>query len=148
MLFRSATKAPSGHDENVSFARMADEVPQADRLRTLSLEVYRSAADHARERGLILADTKFEWGLDESGEPVLVDEVLTPDSSRYWPADQYKPGGPQPSFDKQFVRDWLETSGWDKVSPPPKLPDEVVARTREKYVDAYERLTGLAFPWK
>ena len=99
--------------------------------------------------GLILADTKFEWGFDDrTGELLLIDEVLTPDSSRYWPPTGYQPGGPQPSFDKQFVRDWLETTGWDKASPPPPLPDDVVAKTRAKYIEAYEILTGRPFPWK
>ncbi len=115
----------------------------------MSLEVYGKAADHASKCGLILADTKFEWGFDErTGELLLADEVLTPDSSRYWAWNAYHPGGPQPSFDKQFVRDWLETTGWDKASPPPALPEDVVARTREKYVEAYERLTGGAFPYE
>jgi phosphoribosylaminoimidazole-succinocarboxamide synthase len=147
-VFTPATKAESGHDENVPFSDMADTVPQAERLRSLSLAAYRSAAEYALTKGLILADTKFEWGLDDAGNPVLVDEVLTPDSSRYWPADTYEPGGPQPSFDKQYVRDWLEATGWDKSSPPPELPEDVVARTRAKYIDAYETLTGQAFPWK
>jgi phosphoribosylaminoimidazole-succinocarboxamide synthase len=147
-IFTPATKAESGHDENVPFARMRAEVPQADRLRELSLNIYQAAAGFARSRGLILADTKFEWGLDAAGQPVLVDEALTPDSSRYWPLEGYAPGGPQPSFDKQYVRDWLETTGWDKASPPPELPPDVVARTRQKYVDAYEILTGQSFPWK
>jgi phosphoribosylaminoimidazole-succinocarboxamide synthase len=147
-IFTPATKAESGHDENVPFARMRGAVPQADRLRALSLGLYAAAAELALSRGLILADTKFEWGLDEQGEPVLVDEALTPDSSRYWPLEGYAPGGPQPSFDKQYVRDWLETTGWDKASPPPELPPDVVARTRQKYVDAYEILTGQSFPWK
>ena len=115
----------------------------------LSTEVYRHAAEYALDRGLILADTKFEWGYDRrTGELLLVDEVLTPDSSRYWPKDGYAPGGPQPSFDKQYVRDWLESTGWDKASSPPSLPADVVARTRDKYVDAYEILTGQSFPWK
>jgi phosphoribosylaminoimidazole-succinocarboxamide synthase len=147
-IFTPATKAESGHDENVSFDRMAAEVPQASRLRQLSLGLYNSAADYARSRGVILADTKFEWGLDATGEPVLIDEALTPDSSRYWPADTYQPGGPQPSFDKQFVRDWLETTGWDKASPPPSLPEDVVAKTRQKYIEAFEILTGQPFSWK
>jgi phosphoribosylaminoimidazole-succinocarboxamide synthase len=150
-LFTPATKAESGHDENVPFARMAAAIGEerAGQLAALSKTLYLHAADYALTRGLILADTKFEWGLDErTGELLLVDEALTPDSSRYWPGAGYKPGGPQPSFDKQFVRDWLETTGWDKSCPPPPLPDEVVARTREKYVEAYEILTGRPFPWK
>jgi phosphoribosylaminoimidazole-succinocarboxamide synthase len=147
-IFTPATKAESGHDENVSFDAMAREVGAevAETLQSMSLEVYGLAADHASKCGLILADTKFEWGFDErTGELLLADEVLTPDSSRYWAWNAYHPGGPQPSFDKQFVRDWLETTGWDKASPPPALSEEVVARTREKYVEAFERLTGGAF---
>jgi phosphoribosylaminoimidazole-succinocarboxamide synthase len=150
-IFTPATKAEAGHDENVSFELMAESVGAnvAGTLRELSLEVYRKASDHALAKGLILADTKFEWGFDErTGELLLVDEVLTPDSSRYWAWDTYHPGGPQPSFDKQFVRDWLETTGWDKASPPPELPEEVVASTRGKYIEAYERLTGAAFGWE
>ena len=147
-IFTPATKAESGHDENVPFAQMLAQIPHAARLKALSLQVYQSAAVEALAKGLILADTKFEWGLNASGEPVLADEVLTPDSSRYWPADSYQPGGPQPSFDKQYVRDWLETTGWDKASPPPPLPDDVVAQTRQKYVQAFELLTGQSFPWK
>jgi phosphoribosylaminoimidazole-succinocarboxamide synthase len=147
-IFTPATKAESGHDENVSFAAMADAVGAeiAGTLQSMSLDVYRKAADHASKCGLILADTKFEWGFDKrTGELLLADEVLTPDSSRYWAWNEYHPGGPQPSFDKQFVRDWLETTGWDKASPPPPLPEDVVAGTRKKYVEAYERLTGRAF---
>jgi phosphoribosylaminoimidazole-succinocarboxamide synthase len=150
-IFTPATKAETGHDENVSFETMAGAVGKeiAGTLQSMSLEVYRIAAAHALACGLILADTKFEWGFDaESGELILVDEVLTPDSSRYWSIDTYRPGGPQPSFDKQFVRDWLETTGWDKASSPPRLPEDVVKRTRGKYVEAFERLTGQAFPWK
>lgn len=150
-IFTPATKAESGHDENVTFEVMADTVGDAvaETLRTLSLEVYRKAAEYARDRGLILADTKFEWGFDDrTGELLLVDEVLTPDSSRYWAADRFKPGGPQPSFDKQFVRDWLETTGWDKASPPPELPESVIEGTRGRYIDAFERITGRAFPWR
>ena len=146
-IFTPATKAETGHDENISFARMAGEIDEfrAEALRKLSLDAYRDARAYAESRGLILADTKFEFG-----DPgfMFVDEVLTPDSSRYWPMEGYQPGRPQPSFDKQYVRDWLDASGWDKVSPPPALPEEVVARTREKYIQAYEILTGLAFPWK
>ena len=150
-IFTPATKAETGHDENVSFEVMARALGAdvAETLRDHSLEVYRKAADEARAKGLILADTKFEWGFDErTGELLLIDEVLTPDSSRYWLIETYKPGGPQPSFDKQFVRDWLETTGWDKASPPPALPDDIVAKTRAKYIEAYELLTGRAFPWK
>jgi phosphoribosylaminoimidazole-succinocarboxamide synthase len=150
-LFTPATKAESGHDLNVSFETMAAAVGSdvAATLRGATLEVYSKAAEHARQRGLILADTKFEWGFDDrTGELLLVDEVLTPDSSRYWSVDAHKPGGPQPSFDKQFVRDWLETTGWDKSSPPPALPDDVVAKTRTKYIDAFETLTGRPFAWK
>jgi phosphoribosylaminoimidazole-succinocarboxamide synthase len=154
-IFTPATKAESGHDENVAFAEMADALDfagLAETIRGLSLGAYETAREYTASRGLILADTKFEvgWITDASGARSLgfVDEVLTPDSSRYWPADGYRPGGPQPSFDKQFVRDWLEQSGWDKNSPPPLLPDDVVARTREKYVDCYERLTGQRFGWK
>jgi phosphoribosylaminoimidazole-succinocarboxamide synthase len=149
-IFTPATKAETGHDENVSFDTMASAVGTevAKTLQSMSLEVYRIAAEHALNRGLILADTKFEWGFDdESGELLLVDEVLTPDSSRYWSQESYSPGGPQPSFDKQFVRDWLETTGWDKASPPPRLPEDVVEKTRGKYVEAFERLTGQVFAW-
>jgi phosphoribosylaminoimidazole-succinocarboxamide synthase len=147
-VFTPATKAETGHDENVSFETMAGAVGKdvAQTLQSLSLEVYTLAAQHARECGLILADTKFEWGFDDgTGELLLVDEVLTPDSSRYWSLETYRPGGPQPSFDKQPVRDWLEASGWDKASPPPELAPEVVASTRRRYVEAYERLTARAF---
>ena len=147
-IFTPATKAEAGHDENVSLEFMARSVGRevAEKLQSMSLEVYRTAADRALQCGLILADTKFEWGFDDrTGELLLVDEVLTPDSSRYWAWETYHPGGPQPSFDKQFVRDWLETTGWDKSSPPPALPDDVVARTREKYIEAYERITGQPF---
>jgi phosphoribosylaminoimidazole-succinocarboxamide synthase len=150
-IFTPATKAETGHDENVSFEVMAGAVGTevTETLRSMSLEVYQTAAAHALERGLILADTKFEWGFeDRTGELLLVDEVLTPDSSRYWATDTYRAGGPQPSFDKQFVRDWLETTGWDKSSPPPGLPDEVVEGTRSRYIEAFERLSGRAFPWK
>ena len=143
-IFTPATKEESGHDENISFARMAEITGRsvADRLRERSLDIYRRAADYARSRGVIIADSKFEWGKLPSGETILIDEVLTPDSSRFWPAQDYRPGTNPPSFDKQFVRDWLETTSWDKNSPPPPLPADVVARTREKYVEAYEKLTG------
>jgi phosphoribosylaminoimidazole-succinocarboxamide synthase len=143
-IFTPATKAEAGHDENVSFEVMADRVGMelANDLRLRSLDVYRKAARHAAERGIILADTKFEWGRLPDGSVILVDEVLTPDSSRFWPADRYSVGGRPPSFDKQFVRDWLEASGWDKQSPPPQLPPEVVERTAAKYQEALARLTG------
>jgi len=146
-IFTPATKAESGHDENISFERMEAIVgPQtAEELRRRSLDIFRRGSDHARQRGILIADTKFEWGRVD-GRLILIDEVLTPDSSRFWPADQYQPGRSQPSFDKQSVRDWLEQTGWDKASPPPALPEDVVARTRQKYVEAFERLTGRAFP--
>jgi phosphoribosylaminoimidazole-succinocarboxamide synthase len=115
------------------------------RLRDVSIAMYEFAAAHARERGVILADTKFEFGLDEHGELVIGDEVLTPDSSRYWPADEYEPGRSQPSFDKQYVRDWASGSGWDKTPPAPELPDDVVEGTRRRYEEAYERITGTPF---
>jgi phosphoribosylaminoimidazole-succinocarboxamide synthase len=143
-IFTPATKAESGHDENISFERMVEVtgLETARKLKLRSLDVYRRANDFAQTRGLILADTKFEWGKLPDGTIILIDEVLTPDSSRYWPADTYRPGGDPPSFDKQFVRDWLETTAWNKNSPPPELPAEVVERTRGKYLEAYERLTG------
>ena len=149
-IFTPATKAEVGeHDENVSFTVVVEDVgiENAARLRTLTLNVYSAAAKLAAERGVILADTKFEFGIDPtSGEIVLGDEVLTPDSSRFWPADDWEPGRSQPSFDKQHVRDWLtsEASGWDRASdtPPPALPDDVVAATRERYFEAYKRLVG------
>jgi phosphoribosylaminoimidazole-succinocarboxamide synthase len=149
-IFTPATKAESGHDENISFETMCEAVGHdlAEELRRRTLAVYRRGSQHARARGIIIADTKFEWGLaaGEGGSVILlIDEVLTPDSSRFWPADQYQPGRGQPSFDKQYVRDWLETSGWDKQSPPPALPDDVVRRTRAKYIEAFEKLTGQTF---
>src|SRR5438093_660014 len=143
-IFTPATKEESGHDINISFEQMAEITGDlaAVALKEKSLELYRSAAVYAAARGIIIADTKFEWGRLPGGEILLIDEVLTPDSSRFWPRDTYRPGPSPPSFDKQFVRDWLETSGWDKNSPPPELPPDVVARTRAKYVEAYRRLTG------
>ncbi len=151
-IFTPATKAEIGaHDENIGMLEVAEAVgaDQADRLRSLTLALYSRAEDIARSRGIILADTKFEFGLDEDGTTILGDEVLTPDSSRYWPADSWLPGRAQPSFDKQFVRDWLTSpeSGWDRHSdsPPPALPPEVVERTRDKYIDVYQRLTGNTF---
>jgi phosphoribosylaminoimidazole-succinocarboxamide synthase len=146
-LFTPATKAESGHDENIS-AERASELVGADvlaRVRDTTLELYRRGSAHAAARGIIVADTKFEFGFDrrEGGrEPMLIDEALTPDSSRFWPADGYRPGGPQSSFDKQYVRDYLESIRWNKQPPVPALPDDVVARTRAKYVEAFERLTG------
>ncbi|MCX7699573.1 MAG: phosphoribosylaminoimidazolesuccinocarboxamide synthase [Gemmataceae bacterium] len=146
-IFTPATKEESGHDVNISFAQMGQRVGfgLAAQLRDLSIEVYRTAAYYARCRGILIADTKFEWGRLPDGEIILVDEVLTPDSSRFWPASEYRPGTSPPSFDKQYVRDWLSASGWDKNSPPPELPPEVVDRTRAKYIEAYERLTGETF---
>jgi phosphoribosylaminoimidazole-succinocarboxamide synthase len=143
-IFTPATKAETGHDENIAFEQMAAAVglDTAEDLRAKSLDVYRRAAEYARARGVIIADTKFEWGRLPSGELILIDEVLTPDSSRFWPGDGYRPGQGQPSFDKQFVRDWLESTTWDKNSPPPALPPEVVEKTRQKYREAVERLTG------
>jgi phosphoribosylaminoimidazole-succinocarboxamide synthase len=151
-IFTPATKAALGeHDENVSYAAVVATVGEATaaELRDLTLRIYRRAAQLAAERGIILADTKFEFGRDAAGRLVLGDEVLTPDSSRFWPADQWQPGRAQPSFDKQYVRDWLlsPAAGWDRAggTAPPPLPDEVVAATRDRYVEAYERLTGLRF---
>jgi len=145
-IFTPATKAQTGHDENVSLERTVEIVGQrtADELRRRSIDLFKRGAAYARERGILIADTKFEWG-SVDGQLILIDEVLTPDSSRFWPADQYQPGRSQPSFDKQFVRDWLETTSWDKNSPPPPLPDDVIVNTRQKYVEAYERLTGRQF---
>jgi phosphoribosylaminoimidazole-succinocarboxamide synthase len=141
--FTPATKAETGHDENISRAELANRVGHevAARLEELSLALYAAGADHSRQRGLILADTKFEFGYLD-GELVLIDEVMTPDSSRFWPADQYQPGQAQPSFDKQFLRDFLEASGWDKTPPPPKLPPEVIHGTAERYQEALRRLTA------
>jgi len=146
-IFTPATKAITGHDVNVPFNYVANRLgfDLAGQMRDLTLEIYQRAAAYALERGIILADTKFEFGFVEGGL-VLADEVLTPDSSRFWPAETYRPGGPQHSFDKQFVRDYLETLKWDKKPPAPSLPDEVVRKTSEKYVEAYTRLTGISFP--
>jgi phosphoribosylaminoimidazole-succinocarboxamide synthase len=143
-IFTPASKAPAGsHDENIDFDAIVKLIGKecAAEVRRIALEVYRFAAEHARARNIIIADTKFEFGLFE-GKLILIDEVLTPDSSRFWPADQYAPGRGQPSFDKQFVRDYLETLTWDKTPPGPKLPDDVVAKTSAKYLEAYEKLTG------
>lgn len=151
-LFTPATKAEMGaHDENISFDRVVGLVgaTRAEQLRDLTLDIYNRAADHARGRGVILADTKFEFGVDRDGRLVLADEVLTPDSSRYWPADTYREGVVQPSFDKQFVRNWLTgpESGWDRNgdTPPPPLPRDIADATRERYIEAYERISGLKF---
>jgi phosphoribosylaminoimidazole-succinocarboxamide synthase len=148
-IFTPATKAEIGlHDQNVDFDRAAEIVGDralVEELRRLSIELYRIGAGHARERGILLADTKFEFGLRPGGTIVLADEVLTPDSSRFWPAQGYEPGRPQPSFDKQYVRDWAAGSGWDKSPPAPPLPSEVVDGTRARYVEAYERIAGERF---
>ena len=148
-IFTPATKAEVGdHDENVNFERAVEIVgdrPLLEDLRRISLELYRLGSEHARERGIILADTKFEFGRRSDGTIVLGDEALTPDSSRFWPADTYEPGRSQPSFDKQYVRDWASQSGWDKTPPAPPVPDDVVEGTRARYADAYERITGEPF---
>ena len=149
-IFTPSTKAEQGHDENINFEQACNIVgPElATQARDLSLKLYRAGRDYARQRGIIIADTKFEFGLERGsgasphGRLILIDEVLTPDSSRFWPADRYAPGKGQPSFDKQFVRDYLETLGWNKTPPGPKLPDDIVAKTSAKYLEAYERLTG------
>jgi phosphoribosylaminoimidazole-succinocarboxamide synthase len=142
-IFTPATKAESGHDMNISEAEAATTVGAEllTRLKRVTLELYEFGVSHAASRGIILADTKFEFGMTTDGELLLIDEVMTPDSSRYWPADGYAPGGPQPSFDKQFVRDYLESIRWNKQPPVPSLPPDVVARTREKYLEAFRRLT-------
>jgi len=147
-IFTPATKAVTGHDENISFEQAAEIVGRelAERVRNVSLEIYRRARDYARERGIIICDTKFEFGLHD-GKLLLIDEMLTPDSSRFWPADQYQPGRPQPSFDKQYIRDYLETLGWDKKAPGPPLPAEVVHATTDRYLEAYRRLTGRELSW-
>ncbi len=142
-IFTPATKAETGHDENIPFDRVESLLGSnlANQVRDYSLTLYRSARDYARDRGIIIADTKFEFGL-HNGQLILIDEVLTPDSSRFWPADTYEPGRSQASFDKQFVRDYLESINWNKTPPAPPLPPDVVARTQQKYIEAYERLTG------
>jgi phosphoribosylaminoimidazole-succinocarboxamide synthase len=147
-IFTPSTKADVGHDEAIDFEGAVELIGDrvlAERARDVSLAVYRHAAEHARERGIILADTKFELGLDGAGTLTLGDEVCTPDSSRFWPADEYEAGRSQPSFDKQFVRDWASSTGWDRNPPAPAILDDVVARTREKYIEAYERITGEPF---
>ena len=146
-IFTPATKAATGHDENIDRAAAVALVGE-DRfaeVQRLTLELYGFASARAAERGIILADTKLEFGIDGDGRVVLADEAFTPDSSRFWPADEYAPGGPQPSFDKQFVRDYCESLGWDKTAPGPELPDDVVAGTRDRYIEAFERLTELSF---
>jgi phosphoribosylaminoimidazole-succinocarboxamide synthase len=147
-ILTPATKALEGHDLNIDEARAEELCGTAPyrAARRAALDLYAFAAAHAEERGIVVADTKFEFGMRADGSVVLADEALTPDSSRFWPADGYAPGGPQPSFDKQFVRDWCEHTGWDKTDPGPELPDEVVAGTRRRYVEAFERLTEVAFP--
>jgi len=145
-IFTPATKADEGHDENVSFERACEltDTKLMTALRDRSIAIYRDAAEYARKRGVIIADTKFEWGSD-GDELILIDEVLTPDSSRFWPADDYEPGRDQASFDKQYVRNYLETLNWNKTPPGPQLPDEVVANTSKKYIEAYKKITGLTF---
>jgi phosphoribosylaminoimidazole-succinocarboxamide synthase len=146
-IFTPTTKAAEGHDEPLTAEQAANLVgdERFAELERISIELYSSAAEYAVERGIIIADTKFELGLDEAENIVLGDEAFTPDSSRFWPAEQYEPGGPQPSFDKQFARDYAESLGWDKAPPGPELPDDVVAGTRARYLEAFERLTGLPF---
>jgi phosphoribosylaminoimidazole-succinocarboxamide synthase len=142
-LFTPSTKAETGHDENISYEEMASIIGEEDaaKLRDLSLQIYKTATSYARKKGIIIADTKFEFG-KIGNQIILVDEVLTPDSSRFWPADEYQPGKSQSSFDKQFVRDYLSSTGWDKNSSPPHLPDEVINGTKDRYLEAYEKLTG------
>jgi phosphoribosylaminoimidazole-succinocarboxamide synthase len=146
-IFTPSTKATSGHDENIDAGQAIELVGREryEEVEETSLALYRFASEHAAACGILIADTKFEFGLDTDGRLVLADEAFTPDSSRFWPADEYAPGGPQPSFDKQFVRDYCESLGWDKTPPGPELPEDVVTGTRARYVDAFERLTGIAF---
>jgi phosphoribosylaminoimidazole-succinocarboxamide synthase len=146
-IFTPATKAQTGHDENISRDQAAALIgsEHVAEVEAVAIALYRFAAEHARERGIVVADTKFELGLDADRRLVLADEALTPDSSRFWPADEYEPGRGQPSFDKQYVRDYCAELGWDKTAPGPELPDEVVAGTRARYVEAFERLTGVSF---
>ena len=146
-IFTPSTKATSGHDENIDAEQAVALVGREryEQVERTALELYRYVSEHAAARGILIADTKFEFGLDADGALVLADEAFTPDSSRFWPADEYAPGGPQPSFDKQFVRDYCEALGWDKTPPGPELPDDVVAGTRARYVEAFERMTGIGF---
>jgi phosphoribosylaminoimidazole-succinocarboxamide synthase len=146
-IFTPATKATTGHDENIDRDQAAELVgaERFEEVERVSIELYRFAAEHARRHGIIIADTKFEFGIDEEGRLLLGDEALTPDSSRFWPADEFRPGGTQPSYDKQFVRDYCETLGWDKTAPGPELPNDIVAGTRARYIEAFERLTGIDF---
>ncbi|HEY1714305.1 MAG TPA: phosphoribosylaminoimidazolesuccinocarboxamide synthase [Solirubrobacteraceae bacterium] len=147
-LFTPSTKAEVGHDEAIDFEGAVELIGDralAERVRDVSIALYEYAAEHARANGIILADTKFELGLDADGQLTIGDEMCTPDSSRFWPADEYEPGRGQPSFDKQYVRDWASSTGWDRNPPAPPIPDDIVARTREKYVEAYERVTGEPF---
>ena len=147
-IFTPATKAEVGlHDENITFTQAEASIgkERARELRRLTLELYKFASEYAKSRGIIIADTKFEFGVDKAGEITLADEALTPDSSRFWPVESWRPGGAQPSYDKQYLRDWLTSIGWDKQSPPPPLPDEVVEKTRARYSEAYAALTGEKF---
>ncbi len=146
-IFTPASKAETGHDENITFDQMQRDIDPAlaDRLRELTLSIYRTCADYALQCGVIIADTKFEFGILPDGRLILIDEILTPDSSRFWPAELYKPGRDQPSFDKQFVRNWLEGQPWDKTPPAPALPDHVITGTRNRYIEAYEKLSGIAW---
>ncbi len=148
-IFTPSTKAEEGHDENISYEQMCGIIgtEAATELRDRSISLFQRGAEYAAGRGIIIADTKFEWGMRD-GKIILVDEVLTPDSSRFWPADDYEVGRSQKSFDKQFVRDWLLASSWDRQSVPPQLPDDIIAKTREKYIEAFERLTDTEFPWR
>ena len=149
-IFTPSTKEETGHDQNISFEETAERVglDVATKLRDLSLDIFKRGSEAAAKRGIIVADTKFEFGVASDGEIILVDEVLTPDSSRFWPADAYAPGKGQPSFDKQFVRDWLLQSGWDRNSTPPELPEDIVLKTRAKYIEAFERITGRELKFK
>ncbi len=149
LIFTPATKAEEGHDINISFEEMCERVgvELSEKLREISLDIYRTSVEFARERGIIIADTKFEFGLI-GDELILIDEVLTPDSSRFWPVELYEPGKGQSSFDKQFVRDWLETTDWDKNCEPPAMPEEIVTKTREKYIEAYHKLVDEQFAWE